>query len=129
LLAASTGLAACVYFQSFELVVLGLCLALVGGYGVKGPFWALVSDTVSPANKAASIAMINSIANISGFVAPFVLGFIKDRTGSFALGLLPMIVIALIAAAIVLLMGRRQTSGRRRTPGRTITPATFGTRV
>jgi len=129
LLAASIGLGACVYFQSFELVVLGLCLALVGGYGVKGPFWALVSDTVSPANKAASIAMINSIANISGFVAPFVLGFIKDRTGSFALGLLPMIVIALIAAAIVLPMGRRQTSGRHQAPGRTIAPATYGTRA
>ncbi|WP_407174210.1 hypothetical protein [Bradyrhizobium sp. STM 3562] len=79
---------------------------MTGGFGVKGPFWALVSEWISPANKAAGIAMINSLANVSGFVAPFLLGFIKDQTGSFALGLLPMILMALVGAAVVLAMSR-----------------------
>jgi MFS family permease len=87
-----------------------LCIAL-GGYGVKGPFWALVSDWISPANKAAAIAAVNSLANVSGFVAPSLFGFIKDQTGSFALGLLPMIVLALIDAAAVLLMSRKKLPG------------------
>lgn len=107
LLAASLGLGACLYLNSLGLVVVALCLALVGGFSVKGPFWALVSEWISPANKAAAIAAINSLANISGFVAPFLLGFIKDQTGSFALGLLPMIAMALIGAAVIIIMGQR----------------------
>jgi len=114
LLAAALGLGACLYLNSLGLVITALCLALTGGFSVKGPFWALVSEWISPANKATAIAAINSLANISGFVAPFLLGFIKDQTGSFALGLLPMIIMALIGAAVILLMGRRRehTEGR-----------------
>jgi MFS transporter, ACS family, tartrate transporter len=108
LLAAAIGLGACLYLSSLTLVIVALCVALLGGFGVKGPFWALVSDWISPANRAAAIAAINSIANISGFVAPFLLGFIKDRTGSFALGLLPMIGLALFGATMIFGMSRRR---------------------
>ena len=91
-------------------MLIALCFALLGGYGVKGPFWALVSDWISPANKAAAIAMVNSIASLSGFVGPFMIGYIKDKTGSYAMGTLPMILLALIGAAAVFITNARRSS-------------------
>jgi len=107
LLVSAVALASCIYLNQLSLVVVALCFALLGGYGVKGPFWALVSEWTSPSEKAAAIAMINSLANVSGFVAPFLLGFIKDQTGSFVLGLIPMVVLALIGAATILILKGR----------------------
>ena len=37
---------------------------------------------------AAGRAIINSVGNLSGFVGPFVMGWIRDGTGSFTIGLL-----------------------------------------
>src|SRR4051812_46783353 len=113
LLASACGLGACLYLNSLGPVLAALCVAILGGYGVKGPFWALVSEWVSPADKAAAIAAVNSIANDSGFVSPFLLGLIKDQTGSFALGMLPMIVLALIGAILVQLASRRSLPANR----------------
>ncbi|MBB4368365.1 MFS family permease [Bradyrhizobium sp. cir1] len=113
LLVSAVALASCIYLHQLSLVVVALCFALLGGYGVKGPFWALVSEWTSPSEKAAAIAMINSLANISGFVAPFLLGFIKDQTGSFVLGLIPMIVLACIGAATILILKGYGASGSR----------------
>jgi ACS family tartrate transporter-like MFS transporter len=110
LLAAAIGLGACLYLDSLTLVIVALCVALWAALASRVPFWALVADWISPANRAAAIAAINSIANVSGFVAPFLLGFIKDRTGSFALGLLPMIGLALIGATMIFGMSRRKIS-------------------
>lgn len=107
LLVSAIGLGACLWFEQLGFIVIALCVALTGGFGVKGPFWALVSESVSPVNKAAAIATINSIANISGFVAPFLIGYIKDRTGSFALGLLPMIAMAFVGIVVIVALNRR----------------------
>ena len=35
----------------------------------------------------AGIALINSIGNLGGYVGPFIVGWIKDSTGSFEMGL------------------------------------------
>jgi ACS family tartrate transporter-like MFS transporter len=110
LLTAAIGLAACLYLNTLWPVLIALCFALLGGYGVKGPFWALVSDWISPANKAAAIATVNSIASLSGFVGPFMIGYIKDKTGSYAMGTLPMILLALIGAAAVFITNARRSS-------------------
>jgi ACS family tartrate transporter-like MFS transporter len=112
LLTAALGLALAATATSLPLAVLGLSLSLLGGYGVKGPFWALVSDWTNPKTAAAALGTINSIANISGFVAPMVIGMVKQSTGSIALGLAPMCAMSVFGAAIVWLMnlGRRRTA-------------------
>ena len=40
------------------------------------------------------------------FVGPFLLGWIKDLTGSYALGMLPMIGLAVAGGVVVLAMSR-----------------------
>ena len=36
---------------------------------------------------AAGIAAINSLGNLAGFLAPYIIGYAKDATGSTAIGL------------------------------------------
>ncbi len=57
--------------------------ALASLYAFKSPFWALPGLFLTSA-----IAAINSIGNLGGFPGPYVLGVVKDWTGSALGGLL-----------------------------------------
>ncbi len=63
-------------------------LAGFGIYGAQPCFWALPTTFLSGAAAAAGIAAVNSLGNLSGFFGPYVMGRIKDATGSYAIGLL-----------------------------------------
>ena len=47
-----------------------LCLAVVGTYAFKGPFWALATGWLSTGAAAAGIAQINAIGNVGGSSGP-----------------------------------------------------------
>ncbi|TGD96664.1 MFS transporter [Methylobacterium nonmethylotrophicum] len=81
--------------------------ALVGAYAFKGPFWALSSGWLSAGTLAAGLAGINAIANlIGGGLMVNVVGLVKEATGSFALGLLPVAALDAAAAVSVLMISR-----------------------
>ena len=63
-------------------MVLQLMLAqLCGGVGV-GPFWALHHAAVAEGEgRHISIAIVNCVGNLGGFVGPFVLGWLHDALG------------------------------------------------
>jgi ACS family tartrate transporter-like MFS transporter len=67
--------------------MIGLCIATMGFYGSKGPFWAMPPMFLTGPAAAASIAWINSIGNLGGFFGPWYVGRMKDLTGSYAGGL------------------------------------------
>jgi hypothetical protein len=80
---------------------------LVGAYAFKGPFWALSASWLSASTLAAGLAGINAIANlIGGGLMVNVVGVVKERTGSFVLGMLPLALLCAVAAACVLVLGR-----------------------
>jgi MFS family permease len=80
-----------------------LSCILVGAYSFKGPFWAMSSTWLAPAQAAAGLATINAVSNlIGGGLMVNVYGWIKQGTGSYALALLP--VAALTLASIVTLL-------------------------
>jgi MFS transporter, ACS family, tartrate transporter len=54
------------------------------------------------ASAAAGIAAINSLGNLSGFAGPFAMGYLKDLTGNFTVGLLLLAGCAVIGAAVVI---------------------------
>ncbi|MGC8035707.1 MFS transporter, partial [Salmonella enterica] len=62
-------------------VVLSLVVVNVGISSAKAPLWAMPSTFLSGAGAAAGIAMINSLGNLGGFVGPFAIGWLKNRTG------------------------------------------------
>jgi MFS family permease len=87
--------------------VMLLSCALIGAYSFKGPFWALSSTWLSPRAAAAGLAGINAIANLVGGGAISLVGLIKTSTGSFAIALLPLVLLTLAGAISVLLMTRQ----------------------
>lgn len=85
-------------------------IAVMGVYGSFGPFWAIPSSFLTAAAAAGAIAMINSIGNLGGFVGPYVMGFIREATGSFAGGI--MFLSACLLTAAILLMMLRKAGGK-----------------
>ena len=84
--------------------VVTLSIAMAGLASMFGPFWALTTSTMGGVGAAASIALVNSVGNTGGFVGPYLLGAINDRTHSFAIGLLAIAVMLAGGASLVLLV-------------------------
>ena len=84
-----------------------LCVAVTATYIVKGPFWALATEWLSAGTAAAGIAQINAVGNLGGFFGTSLLGVIKDATGSYPLGLLPLALLSGIGAVLALALRKR----------------------
>ena len=85
-----------------------LTLIAAGTYASKGPFWALSSEWLGPSSAAAGLAQINALGNLSGFFFNYMIGYIKDETGSFPMALMPIAAVATIGTICVLVIGRNQ---------------------
>jgi MFS transporter, ACS family, tartrate transporter len=77
-------------------------VATAGIYAAFPVFWTLPTAFLSGAAAAGGIALINSIGNLSGFVGPYAMGWFKDATGSYTIGLLVLAALAVASAALVL---------------------------
>jgi ACS family tartrate transporter-like MFS transporter len=95
--------------QSLLPTVAILFVAIVGTYAIKGPFWALSTEWMSTSAAAVGIAQINAIGNLGGFVGTYSLGVIKEATGSYALGLLPLAFLTAAGTMLTLALGFRQS--------------------
>ena len=88
-------------------VIMVTC-CLVGAYAFKGPFWALSASWLSASTLAAGLAGINAISNlIGGALMVNVVGLVKEQTGSFVLGMLPLALLCAVAFVSVLVLGLR----------------------
>jgi ACS family tartrate transporter-like MFS transporter len=96
-------------------VVLALVMANVGISAAKAPLWAMPSMFLSGPGAAAGIALINSIGNLGGFIGPFVIGWLKDKWGSYAAGLY-VVGATLAVSAVVTVLLSRQTRQRSAVP-------------
>ena len=110
---AASGMALSAGAHTLPTQLLALSLAAVGIMSAFGPFWATATGLLRGEAAAGGIALINSIGNLGGFVSPTLIGFVKDATGSYALGLLA--VAAALTLAGFLAWGLRDT---RRGQGR-----------
>jgi MFS transporter, ACS family, tartrate transporter len=94
-------------------VILALMLVNIGISAAKAPLWAMPSTFLSGAGAAAGIALINSIGNLGGFVGPFMIGWLKDRWGTYAGGLYAVGAMLAVSAVVMLALSRQL--GQRRT--------------
>jgi len=67
-----------------------LSITAFGIWGTVGPFWSLGTSLLPARVKAAGIGFVNSTGNLGGFVGPYIVGAIKQSTGSFHYGLYTM---------------------------------------
>lgn len=81
-----------------------ISLSLAGLYAFKSPFWALPTLFLSRETASVSIAIINSIGNLGGFVGPFAIGYIKGNTNSASTGLMFLAGLVVIAFFMTLLI-------------------------
>ncbi|KQZ46937.1 MFS transporter [Massilia sp. Root1485] len=81
-----------------------ISLALAGLYAFKSPFWALPTLFLSRESASVSIAVINSIGNLGGFVGPFFIGYVKDATHSATTGLMLLAALVCVAFLMTLLI-------------------------
>jgi ACS family tartrate transporter-like MFS transporter len=93
-----------------------MCIATIGTYGSRPSMWPMPSQFLTGASAAVGIALINSIGNLGGYVGPFVVGWIRDSTKSFEMGVYFLAGCAFMAALIAYL-ARRATGARDQTLG------------
>ena len=87
-----------------------LSMAMLGLASMFGPFWTLATSFVDGIGAAAGIALINSVGNIGGFVGPYLLGYIKEVTDSFAMGLILIGAIVTLGGSLVLTLPETRRS-------------------
>jgi D-galactonate transporter len=71
-----------IYSQNTVLALASLTLGAAGVCTTVSQFWNLPGSFLSGAAAAAGIAFVNSVGNVSGFVAPYMVGWVKDLTGN-----------------------------------------------
>ena len=113
---AATGWILAAYTTSPWLVLGCLILAHLGMLSMLPPFWSLPTSFLSGAAAAGGIALINSVGNLGGFVAPNVMSQVKAATGSFTGGFL-FLAVALIFGGFLALAARHDSTLERGAPG------------
>jgi ACS family tartrate transporter-like MFS transporter len=93
--------------SNIVLAIAAFSMATMALYAFPSPFWALPTLFLSGPAAAASIALINSIGNLGGFLGPYVIGYLTDRTGSYAAGIYYLMATGLVGGATVLCLRRR----------------------
>jgi MFS transporter, ACS family, tartrate transporter len=85
---------------SFVLLTVALC----GAFGAYAPFWAIPPSFLTEAAAAGAIALINSIGNLGGFFGPYIVGYIKDTTGSFTTSMIFLGISMIISSCILVFL-------------------------
>jgi len=88
--------------SSAAFVLVALTLAIVGTMSAIPVFWQMPNRFLSGTAAAAGVALINSVANLAGFGAPWMLGVIKTNTGSLAPGLFVVAAVEICATLLIL---------------------------
>ena len=103
---AGIGLIGAALLRDSYWAIAAMSLAVVGIYGSRPSFWPMPSLFLTGAAAAAGIALINSIGNLGGYVGPFIVGWIKDSTDSFEMGLYFLAGCAFLSSLITFLATR-----------------------
>jgi len=80
---------------------IAICFAAVGFKAASSLFWPLPQNFLDQRIAAAVIALINSLGNLGGFVAPATFGFLEQHTGSIRGGMIGLSVVSVLAAIVV----------------------------
>jgi MFS transporter, ACS family, tartrate transporter len=102
-LIAAAGLLLAGYFQeNLAIFILGFVLSQVGQRSILGPFWAIPSMFLGASAAATGIASINAVGNLGGALGPSLMGYLRDASSGYTLGL-TVLAAGLIAEALLVL--------------------------
>jgi cyanate permease len=105
----AAGLAGVATFAGSNPVLAFVCLivAVSGTMSAFPVYWQMPNFFLVGAAAAMGVAFINSIANLAGFGAPFMMGAFKDATGSFSTGLMTVAAVEACAALLIMAFIRK----------------------
>lgn len=107
-LAGALGLVGATLYADNTVVAMAALSVATGGILTTFPiFWSLPTAMLGGAAAAAGIALINSVGNLAGFASPYLVGAIKDATGSTASGIY-LLAASLVAGAVLVLAAARR---------------------
>jgi ACS family tartrate transporter-like MFS transporter len=98
--------------QSNLTMILALTVAVLGTLAYFGPFFSFPSSFSTGPAAAGGIALVNTFANIGGFLGPTVIGMIKQHTGDYTDAMVAL-AIALAASAMIILVLGLATANRK----------------
>jgi ACS family tartrate transporter-like MFS transporter len=101
------GMLGAVWFSSHVLIILSLCIACSGIYAALAVFWTLPASMLRGTAAAGGLALLNSFSNLGGFFGPYLMGWAKQQTGNFTLGMTLLSGMLVLACVSVLWIGRR----------------------
>jgi len=96
--------AALMHANVFSLVA--LTIAAIGIYAALVSIWTLPSSILGGTAAAGGIALINSLANLGGFVGPYVMGWLRQSTGGYETGMAVLAAGLLTSVVLVLTLAR-----------------------
>ena len=99
IVAASTG--------NTVIAIAALSVAAGGVLTCAPLFWSLPTAFLAGTGAAAGIALINSVGNLEGFASPYVIGALRDSTGSTAAGMYALAAMLVIGAVCVFVTPKR----------------------
>ena len=82
-------------------------LVAIGAYSFLPVYFSVPGEFLTGFSAAAGIALVTSVANLGGFVGPYTVGLIRQRTGSFYGGLICAGISFFISAYLSLLLPKR----------------------
>ena len=91
--------------------LIALTVSAMGIYGAIAPFLSMPSAALTGAAAASGLALVNSLGNLGGFVAPYAVGLLKDATGNNQSGLLFLSFCLCVTAVATYLYARRRPEG------------------
>jgi len=100
------GMLGAVWFASHALIILSLCVACCGIYAALAVFWTLPASLLRGTAAAGGLALLNSFSNLGGFFGPYLMGWAKQQTGNFTLGMTLLSGMLVLAGVSVLWIGR-----------------------
>jgi len=89
-----------------------LTMAVAGPIISNGPFWQIPPILLAGPAAAAGFALINSIGSLSGWVGPWVVGWLEDITGKTTTGLYVVAGLEVLATVLILLFVPRSVGTR-----------------
>jgi D-galactonate transporter len=91
------------------LALISLSLALGGALASITVLWVLPSALLTGAANAGGLALMATIGNLGGYVAPYIVGLAKEATGRTDFGLYLMAAAMVLGALLVQLLPRNAT--------------------
>ena len=79
---------------------IAICVGVLGIWSIFGVFWAYAGDLLGGAAAVGGLAFVNSLGSLGGVVAPNLLAYAREATGSFSGSLLTLAGFALVTAVL-----------------------------